>query len=50
MNALLELSEGLRRMLEVVARASGWLLVVATVTWSGWRCCSRSPGLAGFLD
>jgi TRAP-type mannitol/chloroaromatic compound transport system permease small subunit len=33
MNALLELSEGLRRMLEVVARASGWLLVVmAAVT------------------
>jgi TRAP-type mannitol/chloroaromatic compound transport system permease small subunit len=33
MNALLEMSEGLRRMLEVVARASGWLLVVmAAVT------------------
>ena len=33
MNALLKLSEGLRRMLEVVARASGWLLVVmAAVT------------------
>ena len=33
MSALLKLSEGLRRMLEVVARASGWLLVVmATVT------------------
>ena len=33
MNALLEVSEGLRRMLEVVARASGWLLVVmAAVT------------------
>jgi TRAP-type mannitol/chloroaromatic compound transport system permease small subunit len=33
MNALLEISEGLRRMLEVVARTSGWLLVVmAAVT------------------
>ena len=33
MNALLELSEGVRRMLEVVARASGWLLLVmAAVT------------------
>jgi TRAP-type mannitol/chloroaromatic compound transport system permease small subunit len=33
MNALLEISEGVRRMLEVVARASGWLLVVmAAVT------------------
>ena len=33
MNALLELAEGLRRLLEVVARASGWLLVVmAAVT------------------
>jgi TRAP-type mannitol/chloroaromatic compound transport system permease small subunit len=33
MNALLKLAEGLRRLLEVVARASGWLLVVmATVT------------------
>jgi TRAP-type mannitol/chloroaromatic compound transport system permease small subunit len=32
-NALLEMSEGLRRMLEVIARASGWLLVVmAAVT------------------
>jgi TRAP-type mannitol/chloroaromatic compound transport system permease small subunit len=28
MNALLEMSESLRRMLEGVARASGWLLVV----------------------
>ena len=33
MSALLTLSEGLRRMLEVVARASGWLLVImAAVT------------------
>ena len=33
MNALLEISEGVRRLLEVVARASGWLLVVmAAVT------------------
>jgi TRAP-type mannitol/chloroaromatic compound transport system permease small subunit len=33
MNALLKLSEGLRRMLEGIALASGWLLVVmATVT------------------
>jgi TRAP-type mannitol/chloroaromatic compound transport system permease small subunit len=33
MNALLKVSEGLRRMLETVARASGWLLVVmAAVT------------------
>jgi TRAP-type mannitol/chloroaromatic compound transport system permease small subunit len=33
MNALLKLSEGLRRMLEAIARASGWLLVVmAAVT------------------
>ena len=33
MNALLNISEGLRRMLEVIARASGWLLVVmAAVT------------------
>ena len=33
MNALLEMSESVRRMLEVVARASGWLLVVmAAVT------------------
>ena len=33
MNALLELAERLRRMLEVVARASGWLLLVmAAVT------------------
>src|SRR5688572_10043338 len=33
MNVLLELAESLRRMLEVVARASGWLLVVmAAVT------------------
>jgi hypothetical protein len=33
MNALLEMSEGLRWMLEVVARVSGWLLVVmAAVT------------------
>ena len=33
MNALLKISEGLRRTLEVVARASGWLLVVmAAVT------------------
>src|SRR5512145_2917293 len=33
MSALLKLSEGLRRMLEVIARASGWLLVVmAAVT------------------
>jgi TRAP-type mannitol/chloroaromatic compound transport system permease small subunit len=33
MNLLLGISEGLRRMLEVVARASGWLLVVmAAVT------------------
>jgi TRAP-type mannitol/chloroaromatic compound transport system permease small subunit len=33
MNALLEMSEGVRRLLEVVARASGWLLVVmAAVT------------------
>ena len=33
MNALLKLSEGLRRMLEAVAHASGWLLVVmAAVT------------------
>jgi TRAP-type mannitol/chloroaromatic compound transport system permease small subunit len=32
-NALLEMSESLRRMLEVIARASGWLLVVmAAVT------------------
>jgi hypothetical protein len=29
MKALLEMSEGLRRMLEVVAPASGWLLVMA---------------------
>ena len=28
MNALLKISEGLRRLLEVVARVSGWLLVV----------------------
>jgi TRAP-type mannitol/chloroaromatic compound transport system permease small subunit len=28
MNALLAMSEGSRRMLEVIARASGWLLVV----------------------
>jgi TRAP-type mannitol/chloroaromatic compound transport system permease small subunit len=33
MNALLRIAEGLRRMLEVVARASGWLLVaMAAVT------------------
>jgi TRAP-type mannitol/chloroaromatic compound transport system permease small subunit len=33
MNALLKFAEALRRLLEVVARASGWLLVVmATVT------------------
>ena len=33
MNALLNLSEGMRRMLEWIARASGWLLVVmAAVT------------------
>jgi TRAP-type mannitol/chloroaromatic compound transport system permease small subunit len=33
MNALLKLAEGMRRLLEVVARASGWLLVVmAAVT------------------
>ena len=33
MNALLKFSEGLRRLLEVVARASGWLLVImAAVT------------------
>ena len=33
MNLLLEMSESLRRMLEVVARTSGWLLVVmAAVT------------------
>jgi TRAP-type mannitol/chloroaromatic compound transport system permease small subunit len=33
MNLLLKLSEALRRMLEVVARASGWLLLVmAAVT------------------
>jgi len=33
MNALLAMSEGLRRMLEGIARASGWLLVVmAAVT------------------
>ena len=33
MNALLEMSESLRRLLEAVARASGWLLVVmAAVT------------------
>src|SRR3712207_6718344 len=33
MDALLRISEGLRRMLEVVARASSWLLVVmAAVT------------------
>ena len=33
MNALLKLSEGLRQMLEAIARASGWLLVVmAAVT------------------
>jgi TRAP-type mannitol/chloroaromatic compound transport system permease small subunit len=32
-NAVLKVSEGLRRMLEVIARASGWLLVVmAAVT------------------
>ena len=30
MNALLKAAEGIRRMLEVVARASGWLLVVMT--------------------
>ena len=33
MNTLFEMSEGLRRLLEMVARASGWLLVVmAAVT------------------
>jgi TRAP-type mannitol/chloroaromatic compound transport system permease small subunit len=33
MNALLKLAEGLQRLLEVIARASGWLLVVmAAVT------------------
>jgi TRAP-type mannitol/chloroaromatic compound transport system permease small subunit len=33
MDALLSISEGLRRMLEVIARASGWLLVImAAVT------------------
>jgi TRAP-type mannitol/chloroaromatic compound transport system permease small subunit len=33
MNALLNISESLRRMLEVTAQASGWLLVIrAAVT------------------
>src|SRR5512145_576721 len=33
MNALLKLAEGLRRMLEGIALASGWLLIImATVT------------------
>jgi TRAP-type mannitol/chloroaromatic compound transport system permease small subunit len=45
MNAVLKLAEGLRRLLEVVARTSGWLLVVmAAVTC--FDVLTRKIGLA----
>jgi TRAP-type mannitol/chloroaromatic compound transport system permease small subunit len=45
MNALLKTSEGIRRMLEVVAQASGWLLVVmAAVTC--FDVLARKTGLS----
>jgi len=39
----LEMSEGLQRMLEVVARASGWLLVTAAATC--FEVLARKSGL-----
>ena len=44
MNVLLKISEGLRRTLEVVAHASGWLLVVMAVV-TCFDVLARKTGL-----
>jgi TRAP-type mannitol/chloroaromatic compound transport system permease small subunit len=44
MDALLKLSDGLRRVLEVVARASGWLLVLMTAV-TCFDVLARKTGL-----